>query len=233
MDKTYASVELAIEDIPDGAVIAFGSFFTAGKPTALTRALAKKGVKNLTIVVMQVGVGNEEILELVENGQVKKAICNYPFPRSATRGADHSFEQAIRKGTIEAEVYPMGTFAEKLRCAGAGIPAFYTPAGVGTVVAEGKEVRVFDGVETLMETALPVDFAFVHAWKGDREGNLVYRYTARNYNNVMAMAGKVTIAEVETLVEPGELDSNFIHTPGIFVKRVVETGRPDYSQSSV
>jgi 3-oxoacid CoA-transferase A subunit len=225
MDKVYSSPEAAVVDIPDGAVVAFASFFTAGRPLELTRALAKKGVKNLTIVVMQVGVGNEEILELVENGQVKKAICNYPFPRSATKGAEHAFEQAIRKGKIEAEVYPMGTFAEKLRCAGAGIPAFYTPAGVGTVVAEGKEVRVFNGVEALMETALPVDFAFIHAWKGDREGNLVYRYTARNYNNVMAMAGAVTIAQVETLVEPGELDSNFVHTPGIFVKRVVEVGR--------
>jgi 3-oxoacid CoA-transferase subunit A len=233
MDKVYASTDAAIEDVPDGAVIAFSAFFAAGRPLELTRALAKKGVKNLTIVVMQMGVGNEELLELVKNGQVKKAICNYPFPRSATKGLEHRFEQAVRRGEIEMEVYPMGTFAEKLRCAGAGIPAFYTPAGVGTVVAEGKEVRVFNGVEALLETALPVDFAFVHAWKGDREGNLVYHCTAFNYNNVMAMAGKITIAEVETLVEAGELDSNFIHTPGIFVKRVVETGRPELGQSTV
>jgi 3-oxoacid CoA-transferase subunit A len=233
MDKVYASTDAAIEDVPDGAVIAFSAFFAAGRPLELTRALAKKGVKNLTIVVMQMGVGNEELLELVKNGQVKKAICNYPFPRSATKGLEHLFEQAVRRGEIEMEVYPMGTFAEKLRCAGAGIPAFYTPAGVGTVVAEGKEVRVFNGVEALLETALPVDFAFVHAWKGDREGNLVYHCTAFNYNNVMAMAGKITIAEVETLVEAGELDSNFIHTPGIFVKRVVETGRPELGQSTV
>ncbi len=233
MDKTYASAEEAIADIPDGAVIAFGSFFTAGKPTALTRALAKKGVKNLTVVVQQVGTGNEEMLELVTNGQIKKAICNYPFPRSASKGAQHPFEQAVRNGKISLEIYPIGTFVEKLRCAGAGIPGFYTPAGVGTVVAEGKEVRVFNGVENLLELALPVDFAFVHAWKGDREGNLVYRFTAQNYNNAMAMAGKVTIAEVETLVEAGELDPNFIHTPGIFVKRVVETGRPEFNAASV
>jgi 3-oxoacid CoA-transferase subunit A len=195
--------------------------------------LAKRGVKNLTIVAQQVGTGNEEILEMVVKGQIKKAICNYPFPRSATKGLDHPFEQAVRKGTIEVEVYPMGTFADKLRCAGAGIAAFYTPAGVGTVVAEGKEVRVFNGVETLLETALPVDFAFVHAFKGDREGNLAYHCTAINYNNVMAMAGKVTIAEVETLYEPGQLDPDFIHTPGIFVKRVVVTGRPALEKVTV
>ena len=233
MDKVYPSTEAAIEDVFDGAEIAFGSFFTAGKPTALTRALAKKGVKNLTVVAQQVGTGNEEILELVVNGQIKRAICNYPFPRSASKGAQHPFEQAIRKGEIGLEIYPIGTFVEKLRCAGAGIPAFYTAAGVGTVVAEGKEVRVFNGIEYLLELALPVDFAFVHAWKGDHEGNLVYRFTAQNYNNAMAMAGKVTIAEVETLVETGELDPNFIHTPGIFVKRVVETGKPEFSQASV
>jgi 3-oxoacid CoA-transferase subunit A len=127
-------------------------------------------------------------------------------------------------------LYPIGTFVEKLRCGGAGIPAFYTPVGAGTVVAEDKEVRIFGGMENLLETALQVDFAFVHAWKGDREGNLVYRYTALNYNNAMAMAGKVTIAEVEQLVEVGELDPNNIHTPGIFVKRIVETGKPEFSQ---
>jgi len=233
MDKVYPSVDAAIDDIFEGAVIAFGGFFSAGKPTALTRALANKGVKNLTVVAQQVGTGNEEMLELVVNGQIRKAICNYPFPRSASRGAQHPFEQAVRSGRIELEIYPIGTFVEKLRCAGAGIPAFYTPAGVGTVVAEGKEVRVFNGVENLLELALPVDFAFIHAWKGDREGNLVYRYTAQNYNNAMAMAGKITIAEVETLVEAGGLDPNSIHTPGIFVKRVVETGRPEFQQVSV
>jgi len=227
MDKVYPSAEAAVEDVFDGAVVAFGGFFSAGKPLELTRALAKKGVKNLTVVTQQVGTGNEEILELVEKGMIKKAICNYPFPRSATKGLEHPFEQAVRKGTIAVEVYPMGTFAEKMRCAGAGLHGFYTPTGVGTVVAEGKEVRVFSGVETILETALPLDFAFVHAWKGDHEGNLIYRHTANNYNNVMAMAGNITIAEVETLYETGELDPNCIHTPGIFVKRVVEVGRPE------
>lgn len=233
MDKVYPDADAAIEDVFDGAVIAFGGFFSAGRPLELTKALARKGVKNLTVVVQQVGTGNEEMLELVINGQIKKAICSYPFPRSATMGAEHSFEQAVRDGRIELEVYPIGTFVEKLRCAGAGIPAFYTPAGVGTVVAEGKEVRVFNGIENLMETALPLDFAFVHAWKGDSEGNLVYRFTAQNYNNAMAMAGRVTIAEVETIAGAGEIDPNFIHTPGIFVKRVVETGRPELYEITI
>lgn len=229
MDKVYPSPEAALEDVFDGAVIAFGSFFSAGRPITLTKALAKKGVKNLTVVAQQAGVGNTELLELVANKQIKKAICNYPFPRSASKGLNHPFEQAIRKGEIELQVFPMGTFVEKLRCAGAGIPAFYTPTGVGTVVAEGKEVRVFNGKEALLEEALPIDFAFVHAYKGDREGNLIYRYTAQNFNNAMAMAGKITIAEIENLVEPGELDTNFIHTPGVFVTRVVKVAREKIS----
>jgi 3-oxoacid CoA-transferase subunit A len=233
MDKTFNSADVAIEGIFDGAVIAFAGFFSAGRPLQLTRALAQKGVKNLTIVTQQVGTGNEEILDLVLNGQVKKAICNYPFPRSATKGLDHPFEEAVRKGEVELEVYPLGTFTEKLRCAGSGIYGFYVQVGAGTVVAEKKEVRFFNGVETLLETSLPVDFAFVHAWKGDRDGNLIYRYTASNYNNIMAMAGNVTIAEVETLYETGELDPNCIHTPGIFVKRVVEVGKPEQCKCEV
>lgn len=233
MDKVYDSLDKAIEDVFDGAVIAFGGFFSAGKPCQLTKALARKKVKDLTIVLQQVGTGNEEILDLIANGQVRKAICNYPFPRSASKGAQHPFEQAVRRGAIEVEVYPIGTFVEKLRCAGAGIPAFYTPTGVGTVVAEGKEVRIFNGRETILETALPVDFAFVHAWKGDREGNLMYHDTAQNYNPAMAMAARTTVAEVEFLVEAGELDGNFIHTPGIFVKRIVETGRPELEKADI
>ena len=227
MNKVYNSPEEAIEDVFDGAVIAFGGFFTAGKPTTLTQALAKKGVKNLTVVVMQGGIGNTEILELVENQQIKKAICNYPFPRSVSKGANQPFEQAVRNGEIELIVYPMGTWVEKLRCAGAGIPAFYTPTGVGTVVADGKEIREINGRKAILEEALPVDFAFIHAHRGDDEGNLVYRYTAKNFNNAMAMAGKVTIAEVENLVEQGKLDPNFIHTPGVFVQRVLKVGRVD------
>ncbi len=233
MEKVFRSSDAAIDDVFDGAVIAFGGFFSAGRPIELTRALVRKGVRNLSVVVQQVGTGNEEMLELVVNGQVRKAICSYPFPRSATKGAGHPFEQAVRHGEIELEVYPIGTFVEKLRCGGAGIPAFYTPAGVGTVVAENREVRIFNGVENLMEVALPVDFAFVHAWKGDCEGNLVYRFTAQNYNNAMAMAANVTIAEVEEMVEVGDLDPNFIHTPGIFVKRVVATGKPELYKVSI
>lgn len=228
MNKVFPSVEAAIEDIPAGAVVGIGGFFAAGKPTALTLALAKKGVKDLTLVVMQMGIGNEEVLELVKNGQVKKAICNYPFPRSVSKGANHPFEQAVRHGEIGLEVYPMGTWVEKLRCAGAGLPAFYTPTGAGTVVAEGKEVKVFNGAEAILETALPLDFGFVHAYKGDTEGNLVFRYTAYNFNNAIAMAARVTIAEVENMVEPGKLDPNFIHTPGIFVQRVVQVARPKF-----
>jgi 3-oxoacid CoA-transferase subunit A len=233
MDKVYANADAAIDDIFDGAVIAFAGFFTAGRPVELTKALARKGVKGLTVVSQQVGTGNEEMLQLVANGQIKKAICNYPFPRSASKGEGHLFEQAVRRGEIDVEIYPMGTFAEKLRCAGAGISAFYTPVGAGTVVAQSKETRVINGKETLLEMALPVDFAFVHAWKGDHDGNLIYHYTAQNYNNVMAMAGQITIAEVETLYKTGSLDSNIIHTPGIFVKRVIETGMPEYVQVTV
>lgn len=233
MDKTCNGIQKAIEDVTDGSVIAFGGFFSAGKPYHLTKALTAKNVKDLTIVTQQVGVGNDEILELITNNQVKKAICSYPFPRSARMGVDHKFEQAVRKGEIDLEVYPIGTFAEKLRCAGAGIPAFYTLTGVDTVISEGKEVRCFDGKKALLETALEVDFAFIHAWKGDKEGNLLYHCTAQNYNNVMAMAAKVTIAEVEYLVEPGDLNPNCVHTPGIFVKRVIETGRPEYKYMAV
>jgi len=233
MDKVYPSCDAAIKDVFDGAVIAFAGSFTCGRCLELTKALARTGAKNLTIVSQNVGVGNEEMLELVANGQIKKVISNYPVPRSASKGASHPFELAVRKGEIELETCGIGTFVERLHCAGAGIPAFFTAAGVGTFVAEGKEVRVFNGREYVMELALPVDFALVHAWKGDCEGNLVYRFTGRNYNNAMAMAGKVTVAEVETLVKVGELDSNNIHTPGIFVKRVVEVGRPGFYKVAV
>jgi 3-oxoacid CoA-transferase subunit A len=233
MDKIFPSTDAAIQDIFDGAVIAISGSFTCGRAMELTKALARKGVKNLTVISQNIGVGNEEMLEMVVNGQIKKVISNYPVPRSASKGANHPFEQAVRRGEVELETCGIGTFVERLRAAGAGIPAFYTPAGVGTFVAEGKEVRVFEGREYVMERALPVDFAFVHAWKGDREGNLVYRFTGRNYNNAMAMAGKTTIAELEMLQEVGELDSNNIHTPGIFVKRVVVVGRPAFEKALV
>jgi 3-oxoadipate CoA-transferase alpha subunit len=176
VDKVFPSIEAAIADIPNGATIGFPGFFTCGNPVYLTKALAKKGVQNLTIVVMQLGVGNEEINELLQNGQVKKAICNYPFYRSFSRRS--LFEELLKAGKVECDLFPMGTFAEKLRAAGAGIPAFYTPTGAGTLIAEGKETRVINGRECLLEYALPLDYGFVHAQKADHMGNCFFRKTA-------------------------------------------------------
>jgi 3-oxoacid CoA-transferase subunit A len=228
LDKVYPSVDEAVADIPDGASIAIGGFFTAGTPIPLIQALAKQGAKDLTIICMQMGPGNEDINQLVINKQIKKAICNYPFYRSASRGADSPIEQAVRAGELEMEVYPMGTFIEKLRAAGAGIAAFYTPTGIGTVVEAGKEKRVFGDKEHLLELALKPDYAFVYAYKGDRMGNLVCHKTARNYNPEMAAAGRITIAAVENLVEPGQFDPDMVHVPGIYVQRVVKVDRPEY-----
>jgi 3-oxoacid CoA-transferase subunit A len=224
VDKVFPSIEEAIKDIPEGASIGFPGFFSCGNPVFLTRALAKQGTKNLTLVVMQLGVGNEEINELIQNGQVKKAVCNYPFYRSASKKS--VFEQLLIAGNVECELYPMGTFAEKLRAAGAGIPAFYTPTGVGTYVAEGKEVRVFDGRECLLEKALKIDYGFIHAWKADHMGNLVFRKTSRNYNPDIARAARVAIVEAEEVVETGELDPDMVHLPSVYVKRVVKVGKP-------
>ena len=224
MDKVFPSVEDAIADIPDGATIGFAGFFTCGNPIYLTRALARQGAKNLTIVVMQLGVGNEEINELLQNGQVKKAICNYPFYRSFSRRS--LFEELLRAGKVECELYPMGTFAEKLRAAGAGIPAFYTPTGAGTLVAEGKEVRLINSKECLLEYALPLDYGFVHAWKADHLGNLVFRKTAQNYNPDIARAARATIAEAEEIVATGEIAPGEINIPNVYVKRVVKVERP-------
>ena len=228
MDRVYSSVDESVADIPDGASIAIGGFFTAGTPFPLIEALARQGAKNLTIICMQVGPGNEAIIGLVLKRQIKKAICNYPLYRSASRGANSPFEQAVRAGEIEVEVYPMGTFIEKLRAGGAGIAAFYTPTGVGTVVDSGKEKRRFGERECLLELALKPDYALVYAHQGDPMGNLVCRKTARNYNLEMAAAGRITIAAVENLVKTGELDADRIHVPGIYVQRVVKVDRPSY-----
>lgn len=225
MNKICLSVEEAIAGIPSGTTIAFGGFFTAGSPSSLIRTLARSGIGNLTIIVQSVGVGNIEVDDLVENGQVKKVIASYPFYRSATKGEHHLFEQLVRTGEIEVEVYPMGTFIEKMRAGGAGIAAFYTPTGVGTVAEQGREKRMFNGREYILKTALKPDFAFVHAHKGDAEGNLVYRKTSRNYNHAMAMAADVTIAEVENLMEVGELEPDCVHTPGLYIQRVVHVAR--------
>ncbi|OGO24200.1 MAG: hypothetical protein A2144_13070 [Chloroflexi bacterium RBG_16_50_9] len=231
MNKVFPSVDEAVADIPDGASIAIGGFFTAGTPNDLIQALVRQGAKNLTIICMQMGPGNEDISQLIANKQVKKAICNYPFYRSASRGADSPVEMAVRAGEIEMQVFPMGTFIEKLRAGGAGIAAFYTPTGVGTVVEMGKEKRTFNGGEYLLEVAIKPDYAFVYAHKGDSMGNLVCHKTARNYNPEMAAAGKITIATVENLVEPGGLDGDAVHVPGIYVQRVVKINRPDYFPS--
>jgi len=231
VDKLYPSVDEAVADIPDGSSVAISGFFTAGTPIPLIEALARQGAKDLTIICMQMGPGNEAIAELVANKQVKKAISNYPFYRSASRGADSPVEMAVRAGKVEMEVYPMGTFTEKLRAAGAGLAAFYTPTGVGTVVETGKEKRRFGDRDYLLETALKPDYAFVYAMIGDRVGNLRCHKTARNYNPEMAAAARVTIAACEQVVEPGQLDGDMVHVPGIYVQRIVKVDRPSYFPS--
>jgi len=228
LDKVFPSVDEAVADIPDGASVAIAGFFTAGTPIPLIKALARQGAKDLTIICMQMGPGNEDIAQLVVNKQIKKAICNYPFYRSASRGANSPVEKAVRAGEIEMEVFPMGTFIEKLRAAGAGIAAFYTPTGVGTVVEAGKEKRVFGDRECLLELAIKPDYAFVYAYRGDRIGNLMCHMTARNYTPEMAAAARVTIAAVENVVEPGRINADMVHVPGVYVQRVVKVDRPNY-----
>jgi acyl CoA:acetate/3-ketoacid CoA transferase alpha subunit len=214
LDKIFTSIDEAIADIPDGASIAIGGFFTAGTPYQLIQALGRHKAKNLTVICQAFGPGNEDITQLVVQGRLKKAICNYPFYRSASRGAKSPFEQAVCAGKVDIEVFPMGTFVEKLRAAGAGLAGFYTPTG-----------------ECLLELALKPDYAFVYAWKGDRMGNLTCRKTARNYAPEMAAAARITIASVEELVEPGELDPDKVHVPGVYVQRVVPVKRLNYVPS--
>ncbi len=215
MDKTVASADQAVADIPDGATILMGGFGLCGIPENLIAALRRKGVKNLTIVSNNAGVDTFGIGVLLQTRQVKKMISTYV-------GENKLFEELVLKGELEIELNPQGTLAERIRAGGAGIAGFYTPTGVGTLIAEGKEVREFNGRKYLLERGLRADFAFVKAWKGDRWGNLVYRKTARNFNPMMAAAGRVTIAEVEEMVEVGELDPDQVHTPGIYVQRVVQ-----------
>jgi 3-oxoacid CoA-transferase subunit A len=215
MHKVVASAEEAIHDVSDGATIMVGGFGLCGMPENLIRALARKGVKNLTTISNNAGVDGLGMGLLLANGQIKRHIGTYV-------GENKLLEQMVLNGTVQLDLVPQGTFAERIRAAGAGIPAFFTPTGVGTVVAEGKEARDFDGRPYIMERALQADFAFVKAWKGDKWGNLVYRKTARNFNPMMATAAKITIAEVEHLVEPGELDPDMVHTPSVFVKRIFQ-----------
>lgn len=238
VNKVVLSAEEAIADVEGGAVIAIPGFFAVGVPRVLLRALIAKGVQNLTLAC---GCGpllgaSDEMEALVKNGQIRKVIDSYGLYRSASKGRQDPFEQAVRAGEIELEVYPMGTLAEKYRAAGAGIPAVYLPTGGGSVVErttitnilrhrQKKETRIFGGERYILEHALKPDIAFIHAHTGDSEGNLRYRKTARNFNPVMAKAARFTIAEVENLVEPGSIPPDDVHTPGVYVQRVVEVSR--------
>ncbi len=215
MNKIVKDAEAAIRDINDGAVLMLGGFGLCGIPENCISALVKKGVKNLTCISNNAGVDDFGIGLLLQGRQVKKMIASYV-------GENAEFERQLLSGEMEVELVPQGTLATRCLAAGYGMPAIYTPAGVGTEVAEGKETRNFNGKDYLLEMAFDADFAIVKAWKGDEMGNLVYKETARNFNPLMAMAGKITIAEVEELVPNGELDPNNIHTPGIYVHRIFQ-----------
>jgi 3-oxoacid CoA-transferase subunit A len=213
MDKRIASADAAIEKIHDGATILMGGFGLCGIPENLIAAIRRKGVKDLTIVSNNAGVDDFGIGVLLQQRQVKKMISTYV-------GENKLFEQLVLSGELQVELNPQGTLSERLRAGGAGIPAFYTPTGYGTMVAEGKETREFDGRRYVLERGLRGNFAFIKAWKGDRWGNLIYRKTARNFNPMMATAADYVIAEVEELVELGQLDPNQVHTPGIFIDAI-------------
>jgi len=215
MNKIYQNADLATADIQDGQTIMLGGFGLCGIPENSISSLVKKGVKELTCISNNAGVDDFGIGLMLQQRQVKKMISSYV-------GENAEFERQLLSGELEVELIPQGSLAERCRAAGAGIPAFFTPAGVGTEVAIGKETREFNGKTYLMEFAFDADFAIIKAWKGDRHGNLIFKDTARNFNTMMAMAGKITIAEVEELVELGELDPNNIHVPGIFVHRIFE-----------
>jgi 3-oxoacid CoA-transferase subunit A len=215
IDKRVKDADDAVHDIQDNATLMLGGFGLCGIPENLIAALLKKGVKGLTCISNNAGVDDFGIGLLLKTRQVKKMISSYV-------GENAEFERQLLSGELEVELIPQGTLAERCRAGGAGIPAFFTPAGVGTEVAQGKETREFDGKVYLMESWLRADFSLVKAWKGDTSGNLIYRGTARNFNPMMATAGKITIAEVEELVPIGQLDPNEIHTPGIFVHRIFQ-----------
>ena len=215
MNKVVANADEAIEGMSDGMTLMVGGFGLCGIPENCISAMVRKGVKGLTCISNNAGVDDFGLGLLLQGKQIKKMVSSYV-------GENEEFERQMLSGELEVELIPQGTLAERCRAGGAGIPAFYTPAGYGTEVAEGKETREFDGKMYVMEKGVRSDFSLVKAWKGDTNGNLVFRYTARNFNPLMAMAGKVTVVEVEELVEPGELDPNAIHTPGIFVQRIFQ-----------
>ncbi len=215
MNKVVANAGEAIQGIENGMTLMLGGFGLCGIPENSISWLVKSRVKGLTCISNNAGIDNFGLGLLLEGHQVKKMISSYV-------GENNEFERQMLSGELEVDLIPQGSLAERCRAGGAGIPAFFTPAGYGTEVAEGKEVREYNGKLYILESALTADFSIVKAWKGDKMGNLIYKGTARNFNPSMAMAGKITIAEVEELVEPGELDPNFIHTPGIFVKRIFQ-----------
>ncbi|TAG06937.1 MAG: CoA transferase subunit A [Cytophagia bacterium] len=215
INKVVENADVAVADIFDGATLMLGGFGLCGIPENTIQALLRKGVKNLTCISNNAGVDDFGIGLMLKTKQVKKMISSYV-------GENKEFERQLLSGELEVELIPQGTLAERIRAGGAGIPAFFTPAGYGTEVAEGKEVREFDGKMHLLESWLKADFAIVKAWKGDTTGNLIFRGTARNFNPMMATAGKITIAEVEELVPAGTLDPNQIHTAGVFVQRIFQ-----------
>ncbi len=215
MNKVFASAEAAIFDVADGATIMVGGFGLCGMPENLITALVSKNVRNLTTISNNAGVDGKGLGLLLANRQIRRHIGTYV-------GENKLLEEMVLKGEVELQLVPQGTFSERIRAAGAGIAAFFTPTGYGTVVGEGKEVREFDGRPHILEHALRADFAFVKAWKGDQWGNLVYRKTARNFNPMMSTAARVTIAEVEQLVEPGELEPDMVHTPSVYVTRIFQ-----------
>ena len=220
MNKVIASADEAVRDVTDGSMIMVGGFGLCGIPADLIDALVRKGVQNLTTVSNNAGVDEFGLGKLLYSGQIKKHIGSYV-------GENKLFEQMVLNGKVVLELNPQGTLAERIRAGGAGIPAFFTPTGAGTVVSEGKEIREFDGRPYVMERALKADFALIKAWKADRWGNLVFRKTARNFNPVMATAARVTIAEVEEIVEPGQLDPDRVHLPSVYVKRIVLSTRQE------
>ncbi len=215
MNKVVSGPDVALEGLTDGMTLMVGGFGLCGIPENTIAALVRKGVKNLTCISNNAGVDDFGLGLLLQSKQIKKMISSYV-------GENAEFERQMLSGELEVDLIPQGSLAERCRAGGAGIPAFFTPAGYGTEVAEGKEVREFNGKPHILESWLRADFAIVKAWKGDTSGNLVYKRTARNFNPMMAMAGKITIAEVEHLVKPGEIDPDAVHTPGIFVQRIFQ-----------
>jgi 3-oxoacid CoA-transferase subunit A len=214
MNKICASADAAVADVHDGATLLVGGFGLCGNPENLITALHRKGAKDLTVISNNCGTTEEGLGVLLQSRQIRKMVASYV-------GENKEFERQYLSGELEVELVPQGTLAERIRAGGAGIAGFYTPTGAGTVVAEGKETRVIGGREVLLEMPLRGDFSLVHAWKADKWGNLVFRRTARNFNPMMCAAGRICVAEVEHLVEVGELDPDQIHVPSIYVKRIV------------